>query len=221
MARRDPRPEAERARPIGAIIGGIILGLTASGFAIVSLADESDETDGSATESTVAAAGSSAAIDEPGSKSSGVDDDFEPGSLDPVRVEPAEVEPPVNLYAKKGFGTGVSARITKIESVQGVARGPGEISGPALRITVSLANTSTREISVPTVPLEVTYGKQQTPAISLSKPGVDPFPQILAADSTTTGTYVFAVPPDERGVIRVSVGYSAKAPILVFEGAAK
>lgn len=221
MARRDPRSETERVRPTGAIIGGIILGLTASGIAIVSLADDSDEGSGRVAEKTVASAGSSATIDEPGSGSSRDDGDSEPGSLEPVRVKPADVKPPVNLYTKAGFGTGVSARITDIESVQGKARGRGEISGPAIRITVTIANESDREITVPTAVISVMYGKQQAPAISLSNPGVDPLPTVLAAKSTASGKYVFAVPPDERGAVRVSVAYSASVPTLVFKGAVK
>lgn len=219
MAKRLPSINRDGQRPIGAIIGGVILGLVAAAIA-VGLGEKPADDAGPNDDAQVAAVASGEAVD--GEQADGQSDGVGggDGSLDPVRVEPAEVKKPVGLDARAQFGTGVTAQISSIEPVEGQARGPGEISGPALRLTITIVNDSGEQIPLPEAAVGVMYGKQRTPAIALSEPGVDPFPIELNSGSTADGRYVFAVPPAARGGIRVTVAYSAEVPTAVFEGAA-
>ena len=114
---------------------------------------------------------------------------------------------------------GVTASVKSVEAVKGEARGPGEIAGPALRITISLKNASDKPIRTELGLINVYYGKARTPAGTLSGPGVVPFPVDIAAGDCGTGTSVFSVPSAARSDIEVEFSYSTDAPVVIFRGA--
>jgi hypothetical protein len=137
------------------------------------------------------------------------------GATQPVR--PVKTKKSVPLDDPAEFGTGLTVRLTDIKAVKAVAQAPGEIAGPALRITVEARNRSSATIPVDRFTVFVTYGKARTPASGLSQ-GTKPLAGSVRARSSQDGTYVFAVPADEREQVRVEVSYSGKAPTLAFEG---
>jgi hypothetical protein len=137
------------------------------------------------------------------------------GATQPVR--PVKTKKSVPLDDPAEFGTGLTVRLTDIRAVKAVAQAPGEIAGPALRITVEARNRSSATIPVDRFTVFVTYGKARTPASGLSQ-GTKPLAGSVRARSSQDGTYVFAVPADEREQVRVEVSYSGKAPTLAFEG---
>lgn len=137
------------------------------------------------------------------------------GSAEPVELVPTN--PPVRLDETGDFGTGLTVSLTEIESVQGVARAPGEIAGPALEVTVEATNDSAEAISLDGVIVFLSYGKDRTPATDFGQ-GSEPLRDDLAPRSSVTGTYVFAVPEDQRGDVRVEISYSGEAPAVAFEG---
>jgi hypothetical protein len=141
------------------------------------------------------------------------------GSGETVPVKPVKTKEPIPLDGTAGFGTGLTVQISDIDSVKGVATAPGEIAGPALKISVVADNSSKKAIDLRSVVVFVTYSKKQTPAIKLSA-GTRPLEGRLPADARRKGTYVFNVPRDERDLIRVEVSYSGKAPTVSFEGPA-
>ena len=113
---------------------------------------------------------------------------------------------------------GVTASVKSVEAVQGEARGPGEIAGPALRITVNIKNGSDKSIRTELGLINVYYGKDRRPAGTLSGPGVAPFPAEIAAGGSGTGTAVFTVPKSSRSLIEVEFSYSTDAPVVIFSG---
>jgi hypothetical protein len=115
---------------------------------------------------------------------------------------------------------GVTASVKSVESVKGEARGPGEIAGPALRVTVNVKNGSDKSIRTELGLINVYYGKDRTPAGTLSGPGVVPFPAEIPAGGSGTGTSVFTVPSGSRSQIEVEFSYSTDAPVVIFSGAA-
>lgn len=145
----------------------------------------------------------------------------EPGSLDPVPVEEVETAPPVELEETGDFGTGVKLEIVEINAVEGKARGPGEISGPALQLVLEATNDSDKGVWLEGMVIALDHGPDHTPAIGLSEPGTDPFEGRLAAGGTARATYVFKVPVEERDQVRVVASYTGKAPTLVFRGDAR
>jgi hypothetical protein len=136
-----------------------------------------------------------------------------------VPVEPVKTKPAVPIDQPASFGTGLSVRLTKITAVQGRATAPGEIAGPALRLDLSVHNGSQHVVDLQRLVIFVSYGSERTPAIGL-RAGTAPAATRVPAEGSVTGRYVYLVPKDQRGQVRVEVSYSGKAPTVAFEGSA-
>ncbi|MBM7798520.1 hypothetical protein JOE57_001441 [Microlunatus panaciterrae] len=134
-----------------------------------------------------------------------------PGKPAPTRRAP--------LGKTGDLGNGVTVTVSKVESVKGQAHGPGEIAGPALRISITVDNKTKKAVPMELALVNLYYGSDRTPAGPLSGPGADPLSKPVAAGKASTGTYVFAVPKDQRGAIEVEFTYTTAAPKVVFRGA--
>lgn len=141
-----------------------------------------------------------------------------PGSLETVPVEPAETKPAVALDAPSSIARGLVARVTDIEAVEGEARGPGEIAGPALRVSVEIRNDTRRAESLAGSVVTVAYGRDPAPGVALSGPGVRPLAGSVPAGGAATGRYVVGVPLDQRDRIQVTISLRASLPTVVFQG---
>lgn len=124
----------------------------------------------------------------------------------------------VPLDKKGTLGGGVVASVSKVESVKGVAKGPGEVAGPAVRVTVSVHNGSSKPISMNLALVNLYYGKDKTPASPLSGPKVSPLSAPIAPGKTDSGRYVFSVPSNERDLLSVEFSYTTEAPTVIFKG---
>lgn len=153
--------------------------------------------------------------------SSGPTEIPEPGSLETVEVEDVSFAPPIGFDETGDFGTGLTIRVNAIEAVDGVARGPGQVSGPALRLEMEARNGSGDPVSLEGMVVAMEYGADGTPATPLREPGGEPFEGELSPQDEAVAAYVFAVPEKARGRITVSASYTGSAPTVVFEGAAE
>jgi hypothetical protein len=145
-------------------------------------------------------------------------------SVDPTpsaspSVDPSVPAAPVPIDQSAAISPGLTAAITKFEAVQGVAKTPGEVSGPSVRTTVTITNSTSAKVSLATTVVTAYYGDGQTPALELSEPGGSPLPNELAAGQSATGVYIFTIPVDQRAKVRIMVDYSVTVQPLVFEGA--
>ena len=131
-------------------------------------------------------------------------------------LPPALPEVPLNSSA--AVGNGIVAALPTIEAIQGTANGPGNIAGPAIRVTVRIQNGTTDTIALTGVAVNMYYGADRTPASPLDDPSQHPFSGTLAAGTSADGVYVFTVPADARNAVTVEVGYQAGAPLLLFTG---
>lgn len=136
----------------------------------------------------------------------------------PVVAGERRVRRPVALDQVAHFGTGLDLRVIGVEPVHGVAEGPGEVAGPAVRLTVSLTNRGDREISLEGVVLAVSYGPDRTPAMSLSGPGGRPFGGALAPGHAQRARYVFALPTSARDHVQVVASYTGSVPGVALTG---
>jgi len=142
-----------------------------------------------------------------------------PPSTDaPTDPAPEMTTPPVALDGTASFGTGVTARLTAVESVAGEASGPGEVAGPAVRVTVELHNGTNEALALNEVVVDVFAGIELAPGEPLSGPGVRWFDGTLEPGDEATGVYVFGVPADRRDQVNVRVSYDPLAPTVLFEG---
>jgi hypothetical protein len=150
----------------------------------------------------------------------GVTVPFTPGSLDTVPVETVVTAPPVGIDEVADTGTGMTFRLEQLEAVDGEANGPGEIAGPAVRVTVVATNDSPSPVLLESIVVDLTYGAQNTSAAPLSGPGALRFSGEVAPGASATGVYVFEVPVDQRGAVSVLVSYAASVSPVVFQGEA-
>jgi hypothetical protein len=128
--------------------------------------------------------------------------------------------PPVPFTEQVAPVPGVVVSIGDLEAVTGEAQGPGEVGGPALRFTLTLRNDGDAALSLESTVVTVYSGPEQTPALELREPGGVPLPAEIAPGATATGVFVFTVPPEQRGQVKIGIDYTVGVPIVVFEGAA-
>lgn len=134
-----------------------------------------------------------------------------------VPVEPVRTKAPVPIDAVGRFGTGLTVRLTEVSAVEVEAKAPGEIAGPGLRLTVEATNGARGALSLDHVVVSVSYGADRTPASQFGSSS-EPMSGRLAPGRSRTGTYVYALPPDQRDDVRVEVSYTGSAPTLAFSG---
>lgn len=134
--------------------------------------------------------------------------------------DPPPSRPAVALDAAAEVGDGVSASLVSLDAIEGTATGPGNIAGPALRITVRIENGTDEPVSLGGVVVDLASGRDLVPASPLDDPSAAPFAGTVAPGEHADGVYVFTIPEEDRGSVTVSVGYQAGAPLMVFTGSA-
>lgn len=115
---------------------------------------------------------------------------------------------------------GLSATIERLETVQGEARGPGEIAGPALRFAVVVVNSTGASLELSTVVVNLDYGNDRIPGGEIAAPGGSPLPARVAGGATAEGVYLFTVPADARDLVNITVDYSVDVGPVIFSGPA-
>lgn len=135
--------------------------------------------------------------------------------------QPPPSLPGVALDQRAAVGNGITASISSLKAIQGTGTGRGNVSGPALRVTVLLKNGTSAPVSVDGVTVALAYGRDLTPASPLNDPSAAPFHGVLGAGKQATGVYVFSIPENARDSVTVSIGYQAGAPIMVLTGSAR
>lgn len=125
---------------------------------------------------------------------------------------------PVPIESPGTITQGLTAQIVGIEAVDGVAEGPGEVSGPAIRFTVTITNGTTAAVDLSATVVTVDFGTDRAPAGQLYEPGASPMPTTVTAGASVSGVYVFTIPLDQRGLVNITVDYSVGIPPLVFSG---
>gem|GEM_PF-3472899 len=141
----------------------------------------------------------------------------------PSQIPPAsegvspELEPvaPESAVAAPG---GVVVSLARLEAVDGQAVAPGEISGPAVRATVSIRNTGKSALDLEYVVVNAYTGADRTPAGAIMQPGGKPFGGSLAAGNSAEGVYLFSIEEADREDVTITVDYGVGEPVVVFQG---
>lgn len=126
--------------------------------------------------------------------------------------------PPVGLESPATPTSGVEVTLGSIESVEGEASLPGEVAGPALRVTVDVHNGTGAALDLAGLVTNLYYGADRTPAVELGGPGAVPMPSEVAAGEDASGTYVFNVPTEARDRVVIEVDLSVGSSVVLFEG---
>lgn len=128
---------------------------------------------------------------------------------------------PVRLDAPAAEGNGIIARVVSTQAIEGSATGPGNVDGPALRVTVRITNGTAHPVPLDGVAVNLAYGRALTPASPLDDPSQAPFSGTVGPGASANGVYVFTIAVRDRASLTLTVGYQAGAPILVFTGSAR
>jgi hypothetical protein len=110
------------------------------------------------------------------------------------------------------FGTGVSAQITGVQSISAVATAPGDIAGPALAISLSLANGSAEVVEVDSVTVTASDATG-APASPVIGDQAQPFSGSMGPGETQNAVYAFRIPADAAAGALIVVSYRAGVSI--------
>ena len=146
-----------------------------------------------------------------------------PGATPPptAPVDPRFGAPVSQTVPKNGtadLSRSVTARITAITSTTAKGTQAGEVSGPAVRVELSITNGTDASISLDSVGVNAYYGSASTPASPIATEGNTPFSGTLAASQTATGSYEFSVPTSQQASLVVTVSRAGTPSIVVFQG---
>jgi len=174
---------------------------------------------------TPTVAGAQAAKPPEGEQGAGTDDDdAADGPAEDAAAGSADDAAPtttVGIDAVAQLADSVTARVSSWEAVDGEAVQPGEKAGPALRVTVEVANGTAAPLDLRAAVVNLSYGPERTPATALSQPGGSPLPHAVEPGATADGAFVFAVPADARGDVHLELDVRAVGPVVVFAGSAQ
>jgi len=139
--------------------------------------------------------------------------------IDPLDSTDFDVLDPVSLDDEADFGTGVTAVLLDVAKVEAEARGPGEVVGPGLAVTVRITNDSGGEISLDEVVVDLYAADGSPSTISFGDERTSEFSGALAAGTSAEATYVARV-ANSSGEITVTVSYEPGNPAVSFVGKA-
>ncbi|GEK78815.1 hypothetical protein [Agrococcus baldri] len=136
-----------------------------------------------------------------------------PASDAPIAPEAAPVEP-----EEVAEQEGVEVELARIERVQGEAIAPGEIAGPAIRLTVDVRNGTDEPIDAGLIVVNAYFGDARTPGNSLMQPGGSPFGGSIAPGESARGVYLFESGDVELADTLVGVDVVPGQPTITFRG---
>lgn len=113
----------------------------------------------------------------------------------------------------------VSARIVDVVSFDAQdSQEPGQLAGPAVTVTIEVANGSTAAVELVGSSVNLEYGPQRTPAPPVGDPVATGFPSSVGPGKTVSGQYSFSLPVDQRGEVRVILDLVSGESQLIFVG---
>ena len=126
---------------------------------------------------------------------------------------------PVQQEVRKGqtatYPDGVGARITALDSIDAGGTQVGDVSGPAVRVTIEVSNGSSAALDASGIEVNV-YLADGSPASALSSNNDTRLTGELAAGRSGSGTWEFSVPRDAQSSIVVTVSRPGSPAVVVF-----
>lgn len=111
----------------------------------------------------------------------------------------------------------VTVRLAGVRATTVTARTPGETSGPAVRVTVSVQNRSASPLDVGSAAVSLKADREAL-GVGTTAGGPSPLHGAIRPGATATGTYVFMLAPAKDRNVTVNVSYAAGRPAAVFTG---
>lgn len=112
---------------------------------------------------------------------------------------------------------GVKVRVSKVTAFTAKAETPGEVTGPAVAVTIVLKNASKETISVDSAMVSLTE-KSGDPAQPTTSDPYAPFAGDVAPGAKQAATYVFLIAKKDRKDVKITVEYLAGNTVADFSG---
>ena len=104
-------------------------------------------------------------------------------------------------------------RLAASRQVTVAARGPGELAGSAVAVTLEVVNGEQARVSLEDAVVTAAAGTEETSPSDA--PPARPLGGTLRPGARTTGVYVFVLPGARRVPLRVTVSLSPSRPVAV------
>lgn len=131
-----------------------------------------------------------------------------------VPSEPVTTLPALPPLSTATIGPGITANIKGVKSLTGVARGIGEVGGPAVALTLEVNNGTEALLDLSTVGFTVSDAAG-VPSGALTGAPSAPLSGSLEPGKSATGVYVFTVPTGHKNPMQISISYGAGSPIAL------
>lgn len=218
-------------RQVWITAGAVAAFAVVAGVVALGLRDADDSDRASASRGTPSAASSAASQDpaegsaatngtksrpsEPGSTARGAEP--RPSGSSATAPVPPEAEP-VRVGDMARLPGGLQVAIVGSESVAGKAKFAGEVSGPALRLTIQIRNRGRVPLDLAYVAVNAYAGRDRTPAPPITRPGGRPMTGTLEPGKSARGVYLFSLSRAERRNVTVGVDVRPGAATAIFRG---
>ncbi|GAA1417353.1 hypothetical protein [Agrococcus citreus] len=219
IGRRAIVPRALATAALAAVVALGMTACTAPDAAQPSSTAAQPQATGSATDpATTEAAPTDPAAPEPAPSGSMVPP---PGAAAEATDGPLEAAPlpstAARLDEQVAFDTGMVVEVVSVEPIEVEAETPGEISGPAVVVTVAARNDSDAPRSVDSAVVMVATA-DGVPGVGTTAGDPSPFVGVIAPGATASARYVFMLDPAAGREVTVTVNYAAGEPVAVFTG---
>lgn len=161
--------------------------------------------------------GDPTAEDEPADPSSTAWQEPEDPTAEGPTAAPALPEVNGSLDEAIALPTHVVVSLSSIETTTIEASTPGEYSGSAVVVSVTIANETKDPLPVSSAVVSMGADNGEMGVPTWAAPH-DPLQGEVPAGSSAVGTYVFMLEPADGRSVTVSVNYSAGEPVAVFTG---
>ncbi|RXW32435.1 hypothetical protein C1706_07825 [Propioniciclava flava] len=115
------------------------------------------------------------------------------------------------------FDSAATVSLDALSAISVSATTPGEITGPAVKVTVKVSNGSQQALDVSSAVVSVT-AEDGTLGIPTTAGDPAPLEGVIAPGQSVTGSYVFMLDPAAGRGVLVTVNYAAAEPVAVFTG---
>ena len=126
---------------------------------------------------------------------------------------------PVALNKSGPAADGVMVSLKSVRAITAKGVGPGEVSGPALRVDVLIRNETASPLDLGAAVVSLT-DEDGHPGASMGGPPASPLPGGLQAQDEARGVYVFTVKKGSRNPVTIDVSMGGSVPVVVFRGKA-
>lgn len=141
-----------------------------------------------------------------------------PTALAPVPSATRSTLPPAPLASGTPVGSGVQVSLVRASAVTMAGTGVGEVQGPGVAVTLRLTNRTGKALALTSSLVSATYGSDATPGAPSTGEPASPWPASVAAGSAVQGTFVFAIPTEERADVTLAVSSAPTSAVILLRG---